>query len=336
MTDRPLRIVHCANFSARKYGVVYYSTDRKISNGLIRNGHFVEEFSYRDIAATEAPLGIKSFGTNKMNARLLEMLARIEPDILLLGHSEMVSNNTLRAARDALPEMKIAQWWVDPLDGFLADRRYFVERIDMVDDFFLTTDPPALKSFLPLNKSLSRLHFMPNICDSSIDDGLAFDCAKPLHDLLFIGRATGLRGALIDFLNEEMGTLDIGIYGQSRDSLVFGHDYLNLLSNCPMAINYSRYNDISLYSSDRMVHLAANGCLVFTPKTPNMEQVFLADEVVYFDSFTELKEKALYYLAHKDEARAIAQAGHQRAHQDYDCQTVTAQMLRAITKKLNR
>ena len=37
-----------------------------------------------------------------------------------------------------------------------------------------------------------------------------------------------------------------------------------------------------------------------------MEQVFLADEVVYFDSFTELKEKALYYLAHKDEACAIA------------------------------
>jgi hypothetical protein len=173
MTDRPLRIVHCANFSARKYGVVYYSTDRKISNGLIRNGHFVEEFSYRDIAATEAPLGIKSFGTNKMNGRLLEMLARIEPDILLLGHSEMVSNNTLRAARDALPDMKIAQWWVDPLDGFLADRRYFIERIDMVDDFFLTTEPPALKSFLPLNKSPSRLHFMPNICDSSIDDGLA-------------------------------------------------------------------------------------------------------------------------------------------------------------------
>ena len=98
-----------------------------------------------------------------------------------------------------------------------------------------------------------------------------------------------------------------------------------------MAINYSRYKDISLYSSDRMVHLAANGCLVFTPKTPNMEQVFSADEVVYFDSFTELKEKALYYLDHKDEARAIAQAGHQRAHQDYDCQTVTARMVLTIT-----
>ena len=82
-----------------------------------------------------------------------------------------------------------------PAGWFPADRRYFIERIDIVDDFFLTTDPPALKSFLPLNKSLSRLHFMPNICDGSIDDGLAFDCAKPLHDLLFIGRATGLRGA---------------------------------------------------------------------------------------------------------------------------------------------
>ena len=265
-----------------------------------------------------------------MNARLLEMLERIEPDILLLGHSEMVSNNTLRAARDALPEMKIAQWWVDPLDGFLADRRYFIERIDMVDDFFLTTDPPALKSFLPLNKSLSRLHFMPNICDSSIDDGLAFDCAKPLHDLLFIGRTTGLRGALIDFLNEEMSALNVGLYGQSRDSLVFGHDYLSLLSNCPMAINYSRYNDISLYSSDRMVHLVSQWLFSFYPQNTQYGAGFSADEVVYFDSFTELKEKALFYLAHKDEARAIAQAGHQRAHQDYDCQIVTAKIVNVI------
>jgi hypothetical protein len=335
MMDRPLRIVHCANFSARKYGAVYYSTDRKISNGLIRNGHFVEEFSYRDIATTEAPLRLKRLGIDKMNAKLLEMLQRIRPDILLLGHSEMVSNDTLRAARAALPEMKIAQWWVDWIDGLRVKQDFFIERIDMVDDFFLTTDPQALKDFLPLDKTLERIHFMPNMCDASIDTGRAFECAHPRHDLLFIGRDTGFpeRKDFIAFLESEMGALNVGLYGQSRDRLVFGHDYIALLSACPMAINHSHKNDTPLYSSDRMVHLAANGCLVFTPKTPKMEQVFSTDEVVYFGGLTELREKALYYLAHKDEARAIAQAGHHRAHQDYDCQTVTAQMLRAIAIK---
>ena len=47
---KSLKIVHCANFSESKLGQVFYSIDRKITNGLIRNGHFVYDFSYREVA----------------------------------------------------------------------------------------------------------------------------------------------------------------------------------------------------------------------------------------------------------------------------------------------
>jgi hypothetical protein len=266
-----------------------------------------------------------------MNRRLIETVQAIEPDLLLLGHSEFVSNQALYEIRHLQPNIKIAMWWVDALENFLVSRDFFIERIDLVDDFFLTTDPQALKSFLPLEKPLNRLHFMPNICDSSIDTGRAFALEEPRHDLLFIGRKTGLRSDLIDFLKTQMGNIDLGLYGQNKESLIQGKAYIDLLSNCKMAINFSRYNDIPLYSSDRQVHLAANGCLTFTPETPDMKSLFSEDEMVYFANFDELKEKILFYQAHPDEGRRIAEAGHARAHRDYGCQKIAKNIIETLS-----
>jgi hypothetical protein len=221
-------------------------------------------------------------------------------------------------------------WWVDPLDGFLVNRDFFIERIDLVDDFFLTTQPEALKAFLPLEKPLARIHFMPNICDASIDTGRAFAVESPRHDVLFIGRKTGLRSDLIDFLKTEMSNINLGLYGQDKASLVQGKAYINLLSHCRMAINFSRYNDIPLYSSDRQVHLAANGCLTFTPDTPEMRTIFSDDEMVFFRNFDELRERIQHYASHMEAARKIAQAGQKRAFRDYECQTLTAHMMASL------
>ena len=77
MATKPLRILHCAMFSVNKYGANYYSGHTRLSNGFIRNGHFVYNFSYRDVAREEAPLGIKELGMKKMNKRFVETAERI-------------------------------------------------------------------------------------------------------------------------------------------------------------------------------------------------------------------------------------------------------------------
>jgi hypothetical protein len=327
MTERGQRILHCANFSDKKFGAAYYATDRKISNGLIRNGHMVQDFSYRDVARQQAPMQVKVLGIEKMNRRLIETAQTIEPDLLLLGHSELVHNETLIELRRLRPNMKIAMWWVDTVDGFLVNRDFFIERIDLVDDIFLTTQPKVLKAFLPLEKPLARMHFMPNICDASIDTGRAFAVESPRHDVLFIGRKTAWRNDLIDFLKTNMSDINLGIYGQDKASLVLGKAYIDLLSHCRMAINFSRYNDIPLYSSDRQVHLAANGCLTFTPDTPEMRTIFSDEEMVFFKNFDELRERIQHYASHTGAARKIAKAGQKRALRDYECQTVTARIM---------
>ena len=52
-------------------GNFFYGLERKISHGLIQNGHFVYDFSYRDIERYSRFLGIKNTGLKKMNQRLI-------------------------------------------------------------------------------------------------------------------------------------------------------------------------------------------------------------------------------------------------------------------------
>ena len=62
---KPLKIVHCANFQLLRDGEIFYTMDNKISNGLVRNGHFVYNFSYRDIAKESNIFKSKKLGIKK-------------------------------------------------------------------------------------------------------------------------------------------------------------------------------------------------------------------------------------------------------------------------------
>ncbi|MCH9758970.1 MAG: hypothetical protein K0U19_07715, partial [Proteobacteria bacterium] len=91
-----MRIFHVANFSwtnsKRKRAdnlARYYAPDHRTSNGLIRNGHTVWQFSYRDHARHLAPLKMgKKLGASKMNQLLIEEVRQFQPQLLLLGHAE--------------------------------------------------------------------------------------------------------------------------------------------------------------------------------------------------------------------------------------------------------
>lgn len=330
MAIKPLRILHCAMFSVNKYGANYYSGHTRLSNGLIRNGHFVYNFSYRDVAREEAPLGIKELGMKKMNERFVETAERIAVDVVLLGHAEFIEAETLVEIKKRLPNCKIAMWWVDWWHNLVKYDRAMSRRMPLLDALFMTSDPDFVRENYAPTREVEKFFFMPNSCDPSMDTGNAYDIAKPLHDVLFIGRSFGSRDDLLTHIKQNMGDLNVGLYGQGRENFVTGHRYLELVSNSRIGISFNRDNSMPLYTSNRMVHLTANGCLVMTPDTPRMKELFSSEEVVYFSSAQECEEKVRYYLAHLDEAAAIAKAGQKRAHKDYDAQMITSEMLRKL------
>lgn len=292
---KKLKIVHCANFSESKFGQVFYAIDRKITNGLIRNGHFVYDFSYREVAKSLTFLKRKKLGAKKMNAKLLETISNVEPDLLLLGHSELVYTSTLKQIKEAFPHIKIAMWWVDPFDKIA----HIDERLPYLDVFFATTSPEYYQQFFS-NKT--DFKYMPNMCDDSIETCKAYENQTFEYDLIFIGRSDEKRKAFIERLSM-IKEISFKTFGDSREKLVFGEEFLNTITRSKMTINYSRYNNIPLYSSDRIIQLLAQGSLVFSPRIPEFETLFSEDEIIYFDDFEDLEKKLLFYK--KNEAQRV-------------------------------
>lgn len=312
---RPLRIVHVANFGEDQNGRAFYNVDRKLSLGLIRLGHFVYDFSYRHMARYDAPFRSKKLGVGKMQTRLLDVIEQVGPELLLLGHSELIEAATLEEIRRRFPQLKLAMWYVDWLEE--AHKRENVrQRLSLVDAVFCTTGGEALRA---VAGSAGNLHFMPNPADPAIerhrnDLQQQFD-----WEMIYCGRdyKDPRRQAQLQELAQRLGSEQLCLRGCLGYPAVFGAQYLSLLSRARCGLNYSRRNDIPLYSSDRLIQLAGNGLLTFTPRVPGLHQLFSEEQLVYFDDFDDLTEKFHYYQAH-DEARiAIAKAGRERAHGDY-------------------
>ena len=82
---KSLKILHITDLHFRHNGRLYYSTGKKLNNGLILNGHNVLNISDRDI--TSQRKNIFDIGSKKyLMDRIIQNIENFKPDILLLGH----------------------------------------------------------------------------------------------------------------------------------------------------------------------------------------------------------------------------------------------------------
>jgi len=322
---RPLKILHCANFSESKNAAVYYAIDRKLSNGFTRNNHFVYNFSYRDLARCSNIFNSKKFGIKKINQDLIKTVDNLQPDLLLLGHSELISEDSLKKIKEITPNIKIAMWWVDPFDK----SSHIHKRMDYLDSFFATTGTSKLKE---LFGELDKLHFFPNVCDNSIENQKSFEKEDYSFDILYVGRSDDRRKDFIENL-KKLKSVKVGIYGDNKENIVYGHKYYDLISSTKAGLNFSRYNDIELYSSDRIIQLTSNGIFTFTPRVPGFTKLFSENEVVYFDNFDDFKDKLYYYLKDDRARKKIAKNGYEKAHRSYNSTRIAKYMLETIYKQ---
>jgi len=300
--------------------------DRKITNGLIRNGHFVYDFSYREVAKNSTIFKSKKFGIKHANENLIRTIENIQPDLLFLGHSELIQSETLSKIKVLFPKIKIAMWWVD----WIFNLKDIATKLEVIDAFFITTDILELKRMKIKEQILQKCHYLPNFCDTSIDTFRAFSNTNYDYDLLFIGRHDKERAKFIDFIKEKLSHIKLGLFGLEKSNIITGVRYLRAIGSTKIAINYSRNNNISLYSSDRIVHLMANGALVFSPRIPNFENIFTDDEIIYFDNHDDFKKKFEYYLKNNDERIAIAKNGWLKVHTIYNEKVIMKNILEKV------
>ncbi len=322
--------------SQRKFGKVANLFSKKLNYGLIRLGHHIYEFDDREVARGQSPFRSRVGGTKGANRRFLEVCDNFRPRVILLGHADLIANETLDQCRKLIPDVRMAHWTVD---AFYTPRnsKRFETFSQSVDALFATTGGSVLAEFKTPGK---RLAYIPNAVDKAVDCLRNDQKDRFDVDLLFCGSPDKggpgkqtLRDSLLVQLAGESRLSDVRleIRGLMGKSGAYGDEYDQLLGRSKMALNLSKDNDAPVYSSSRIAQLLGNGILTFIPRSSKMDQLISEDEAVFFDAYEDLLEKILYFHRHDAERKRIAEAGRITSHEKFSSERVAKFMLEITT-----
>lgn len=310
-----MRVLHVGHHQLRKYGNTRVSWTQKLYFGLIRNGHCVQSFSDRDVAAFEAPFGIRDLGKSKANRRLIETAESFEPDFIIVGHCDIIKNETLEIIRKRHPNTPIVGANNDPLfiPGNVAK---ITERCKVVDTMFVSTGEKELIQF---RGGRAKLLHMPNPVDESIE---VYDTSQEVefeHDLIFCSKATDNsdRAQYINHIKSKLpSSLTFSTPGSYGQPGVWGRDYDHFLSHAKMGLNLNRQEGMHWYSSARMAQLAGNGLLTLTHQSANFDSLMPDETLVYFKDKDDLLNKLIDFHNDDDKRRNWASRARHFFHSE--------------------
>ena len=312
-----LRILHITNFNERLDGRLFFNTGRRINNGFIRQGHSVLGFSDRDIQKYYK--SITDFkGAKTLNDKLKKTCYNYKPDLIILGHADLISANQIAELKEDYPNTKFGQWFLDPLNkngpDFERNKNRILDKINHVDATFLTTSPDVLK-FLSSENSF----FIPNPSDKSFEILNNFN--KSCNVDVFFALSHGVhRGVLksgkiddrISFLKDLVSkTPDVkfDLYGIDKVQPIWADHYFKTISNAKMGLNLSRGEAIKYYSSDRITQIVGNGLVCLIDEKTKYRNFFNEKEMVFYKNTSDLSEKILRLSSDDKLRKKIAKNG---------------------------
>ena len=313
--SQKLKILHVTNFNERHNGRLFYNTGKRINNGFVRLEHSVLEFSDRDIVSYYR--NINDFtGSKKLNSKLLEVISNYVPDILILGHADLIRIDTLEYIKKNYPNIKMAQWFLDRMDSnWLNNKKRFLDKINLMDSSFCTTDPKSLN----INNK-HRVYYLPNPVDSSFETLKNYN-QKYFNKDVFFAMSHGVhRGVLkkgkfdqreifINKLVQKTPNIRFDLYGMNNSQPIWADDYLLAISQSKIGLNLSQGKPAKYYSSDRFSQLIGNGLLVMIDEKTKIGNFFKKDEIVLYKNLNDLSAKIIKF-SEDDKARVkIAKKG---------------------------
>ncbi len=311
----------------RKFGKLANLFSTKLNYGLIRLGHHVYSFDDREVARGESPFKSKFGGTRRANGRFMEVLRNFKPQLVFLGHADIISPATIRRCKETVPEIRFGHWTVDAFYRPKNARR-FEAFSGVVDALFATTGGAVIAAY---KKPENRVAYMPNAVDRAIDCHRNDQKEDLDIDLLFCGSPSRhqRRGNIVEQLSSDprLSSLRFEIRGMLGNPLVYGEAYDRLLGRARMALNISKENESPLYSSDRISQLMGNGILTFIPESTGLRKIIADDEAVFFSNYEDLRDKILHFHAHDDLRIETAEKGRLAAHGRFSSERVAGFMV---------
>ncbi len=327
-----MRILLIADFR-RDHPRQLLNNPRKFSKGLVRNGHDVLEFSYKDELLALSPFRSKKFAQwcakEKTDDLLLVLSKHYQPEVILIMAFKLLDAETIQRLKQAHPSTPVMCWYCDMYAGI--DPK--IAPLAKECHWFLAT---AGGDFLKAYKDLGIEHcaFLPNPCDGDIE--YPREVPPSFHTkMLFTGKLMhgqggqdAMRSKLIQELVDKKGMTVWGCLGRPG---VEGIEYLQAICGTRIALSINAFNDIPCYHSDRLTHYLGCGAFVLAKYVPGSERLFEdRRHLDYFRTSEECLDRVDYYLEKEEERRRIAQQGYEHIHANFSGQILARRMIDLI------
>ena len=329
---KPLRIIHVTNFNERHNGRLFFNTGRRLNNGFIRSGHTVLEFSDRDIQKH-----YKSYnditGGKSLNEKLRKTCHNFKPDMIVLGHADLIETNTLGNLKDEYPHLKISQWFLDPLNkygpDYIKNKKRILDKSQFVDSNFITTSPDALNFLSKKTKN----YFIPNPADQSFEtlENYKNECSVDVFFALSHGvhrgklksRNSDDRELFINKLLDYSQSVKFDLYGVNQIQPIWADQFFKVISNAKMGLNLSRGDPIKYYSSDRIAQIIGNGLVTLIDEKTCYNDFFDKNEMVFYKNISDLSEKIMKISKDDKLRKLIAKKGRDKYHKYFNSNLVS-------------
>ena len=324
-----LKILHITNFNERFNGRLHYNTSKRINNGLIKLGHNVYQLSDRDIISSNRTI-FKPSPKKLLNEKIIEIFNNFNPDLIILGHADSVKLETLRSLKIRNNNLKISQWFLDPLSrkgpDYHSNKKRILDKIEIIDSTFLTSDPKSL------DFKIKNSYFIPNPADKSFEI-LNNSKKNPKNDVFFamshgVHRGNLKSGKYDDrekILKKLLRVKDIkfDFYGINNVQPVWGDNFLKKISLSKIGLNLSRGKPLKYYSSDRITQYMGNGLMTLIHEDTKYSDFFNKDEIVTYKNLKDLVNKIKYYVKNDKRRKFIANNGKRKYLKEFNSEKVS-------------
>jgi len=303
---------------------------RMWGKGLLRLGHDVQRFSYRNIMLQCSPFPGKRlaqrFAKKSADRLLIDQLKRYYPDIVLILTMKYLDAQTVIGMRDAAPDAVFIGRDEDPFPDENPARISIARQTDIITT---TSGGRFLKTYK--NTGVPRCAFIPNACDPDIQHQYDVE-EKWKTDIIFTGKTEHTRLQRNDDRYKIVKRLsqmpNAKLYGCLGNARVEGIETFYAISGAKIALSINIVNDVRLYHSDRLTNCVACGTFTLAKEVPDSDLLFEDGvHLKYFDTVDEFFELAEWYLKNEQEREKIAKAGMERAHSEFNCEKIAQYML---------
>jgi spore maturation protein CgeB len=303
----------------------------KLQKGLLSCGHDVLPFSYRDVQRQHSIFTYCDF-LPKLNikATIESMTGQIQnyrPDVVIFRPAvRKLDEQLVLAARRAAPNATFVCWSISLYSGVHPNILACAKHADI---FISSSAGQNLRQYK--DAGVSKCAYMPYPCDPALEYRHKVD-ARWETNVLYTGQTERelpdqdpMRKELIRLLIKQKGLKVWGCEGQPR---IFGMDYIYAVSGAKIGISINAYNNIRLYHSNRFMNYLACGTMVLAKYVPDSELLFAdGKHLRYFETPAQCMELIDYYLSNPRERLHIADAGMNRAHEQFSCKNIAEDFL---------